>query len=299
MRTISFRKTLLATSIALTLGTAHVEAALVTNVLGTNTTYSTDSANFTMLAANGGVVGGTNNVEIVWGGGAYDASSDYTGPGTVSGYSVGCCGPNYGKWVQNNPDGIVTLNSTAPFFGHSWTAHEIQMFLPGSYSFDVTLGGGNPETGMLNMTVGAGQLGLHMLWDWGGDNNIDVAMVFDVNSAFGSGLLYSSSQVGTGWKITCDSGYTGTITKNCIYDGWPYGSAGAPTKNQVWMLASADGNGDGVMGIPMAAQGPFAGFNWNFSAFAPTAVPIPAAVWLFGSGLIGLVGAARRRRQGA
>ena len=32
-----------------------------------------------------------------------------------------------------------------------------------------------------------------------------------------------------------------------------------------------------------------------YSTFAPSAVPIPAAVWLFGSGLIGLIGIARRK----
>ena len=31
--------------------------------------------------------------------------------------------------------------------------------------------------------------------------------------------------------------------------------------------------------------------------FAPSAVPVPAAVWLFGSGLLGLVGVARRRKS--
>lgn len=35
----------------------------------------------------------------------------------------------------------------------------------------------------------------------------------------------------------------------------------------------------------------YAGFSIN----APTAVPVPAAVWLFGSGLLGLAGLARRR----
>lgn len=35
---------------------------------------------------------------------------------------------------------------------------------------------------------------------------------------------------------------------------------------------------------------------WNVS-FVPTTVPVPAAVWLFGSGLLGLVGVARRKKQ--
>jgi hypothetical protein len=78
-----------------------------------------------------------------------------------------------------------------------------------------------------------------------------------------------------------------------------------PTANQVWQLAAIDGNGDGVMGIPMAAGGPFAGFNAGFNASfesvtpdAP-AVPVPAAVWLLGSGLAGLAGIGRRKNKKA
>jgi len=63
---------------------------------------------------------------------------------------------------------------------------------------------------------------------------------------------------------------------------------------------------DGISGIRMD-NGPFPGFNANFdvaamtlSGFEPapvSAVPVPAAVWLFGSGLVGLVGVARRRKS--
>ena len=45
-----------------------------------------------------------------------------------------------------------------------------------------------------------------------------------------------------------------------------------------------DGNGDSVLGVI------YEGATVNVNA-----VPVPAAVWLFGSGLIGLVGIARRR----
>ena len=34
-----------------------------------------------------------------------------------------------------------------------------------------------------------------------------------------------------------------------------------------------------------------------YSTFAPSAVPIPAAAWLFGSGLVGLMGIARRNKR--
>jgi hypothetical protein len=55
------------------------------------------------------------------------------------------------------------------------------------------------------------------------------------------------------------------------------------------------------MGIPMSIGGPLPGFNininFNFNAnVAPVqqVIPVPAAVWLFGSGLLGLFGVACR-----
>jgi len=266
----TMRKAILASSITLSLGSVNAQAALVTNVFGPNT-WSTDSANFTVLSPNGGVVGsGANDVVMAWNGNAFNASSDYTGPGSIAN---------------------VTISSATPFFGHIWTAHDIQMFTPGSYSFDTTLGGGFPESGTLSATVGTGQLGMHLLWDWNGGLNMDIFVVFAQHTIFGSGLLYST-------EPKCSSNYTGTITKNCLDDSPNYGSAGAPTQNQMWMLASTDPDGDGIMGIPTAVGGPTAGFNYNFNAnLTANPVPAPAAVWLFGSGMISLLGMANRRKR--
>ena len=68
-----------------------------------------------------------------------------------------------------------------------------------------------------------------------------------------------------------------------------------------------DDPSDGVMavgsdGTPMATP-PFAGQTAAFSGVltctdcAPPEIPVPAAVWLFGSGLLGLVGVARRKAR--
>jgi len=74
---------------------------------------------------------------------------------------------------------------------------------------------------------------------------------------------------------------------------------GATTGIDVFMVWSSDGltsldtDGDGTPGARMV-DGPFPGFSANFTP--GPAVPIPAALWLFGSGLLGLVGIARRRK---
>ena len=276
----TMKMNIVASSVAMVLAAANAKATLVNagtppsppgcGTPETGLCWSTDSANFTMLTGGsygpGYMIGGTNDVRMDWNGYAYTSSSDYTGPGGVSN---------------------VTMSSTTPFLGHTWAAHDIQMFMPGSYSFNTALGGGNAESGTLTATVPTGDLGMHMLFDWNGNGNIDVFVVLAQNSVFGSGIANSANS---------NCGYNGNTppsVSNCLYDGPNYGSAGQPAGNKVWGLASVDGNGDGVMGIPMATGGPFAGFNANFNAFAP--VPAPAAVWLFSSGLLGLLGFARRK----
>ena len=101
---------------------------------------------------------------------------------------------------------------------------------------------------------------------------------------------------GTGSSATGTYNFTlgaGQVAMGILFD-WNT-AMGIPVLN----ILNADGSGvdidgDGVLGTKMAA-GPFVGSPVGFAG-APAAIPVPAAVWLFGSGLVGLVGVARRRK---
>ena len=118
----------------------------------------------------------------------------------------------------------------------------------------------------------------------------------------------------TEWDITLGNG---CVLGDCMNNGasgvMPLVADVTPNGNEY-----AQGDGFGIGGIPMA-DGPFAGNNANFDITSMTwassdaagsigpfcefgvcgtpEVPVPAAVWLFGSGLLGLVGVARRKKS--
>ena len=83
---------------------------------------------------------------------------------------------------------------------------------------------------------------------------------------------------------------TGSIS-NILFDNGPTFDPGATALVSISLdpaetVGFTSGSGD-IKVIP----------NSNYSLLiTPTAVPIPAAMWLFGSGLLGLVGMARRKK---
>lgn len=255
---MNVKKSILAAFVlgVLTIGASVTEAAQVSS--GYTFTGAGNVSNFTNLASIGFVADGTNDVTFTWDGTVFTSSSDYTGLGSVSNATIS--------------------SPTGTFIGHSVPifAHDVQIFGPGSYSFDTTLGGGNGESGTLTMNVGSGQFGMHMLLDWNTNDNMDVVNVWNLNSTFSNCGLVTNAAINCLW-----TGPTNTVGNNA---------------NTVFLLASTDNNGDGILGVPMATGGPFSGFNSNFNLQGTlTPVPVPAAFWLFGSGLLGLIGIARRK----
>jgi hypothetical protein len=124
-----------------------------------------------------------------------------------------------------------------------------------------------------------------------------------------------------GCSIGVDSNYADNTGGGCMGIGTS-GVLPLVTDTAVNGAEYAMGDGVGIGGNPMA-DGPFAGFNANFDVLsltmtnadagytiapncdfdpsgnlcAPPPIPVPAAVWLFGSGLLGLVGVARRKKS--
>lgn len=81
-------------------------------------------------------------------------------------------------------------------------------------------------------------------------------------------------------------------------------SIGLAATGPIIQFVTLDGpSADGIPGNPMCC-GPFPGFNATFGGVAtptdimPAApVPVPAAFWLFGSGMIGILGFMKRRKS--
>lgn len=205
-------------------------------------------SNFTMLDPAGSMVDGTNDVAYTW-----DGTTNTAVNGT-------------------NFNMTLASVSAHPFYGFPWSAHHIRVFGPGTYNFDTTCTIAQITAGVsacnnplpagqtkryLTMTVGAGQLGAHMLFDWNGNYNINVVNVWNQNAQ---------------WS------YPGTGTKNRLYNSVAWGGPAGYTVNPAttWKFVSTDNDGDGINGVGMV-NGPFQGFNANFNLGAGDSCLVAAA----------------------
>ncbi|MFC1589228.1 immunoglobulin-like domain-containing protein [Pseudomonadota bacterium] len=196
--------------------------------------------NFTMLNLNGDAIGGTNDVVMNWLNQTLNTSE-----------------------ADTNVNMTIATDGPTPFQSNVWYAHHVRVFEGGiggiTYTFDTTCTVAQVEAGesadctgnplpelqterYLSMTVGQGQFGAHMLFDWGVNSNIDVVIVWDQNAA---------------WTDPTGQG-------DALNDLWLDCCGAAPAVDTEWELVSTDVNGDGINGAPMV-DGAFVGFYANFN----------------------------------
>jgi hypothetical protein len=212
------KKTMISLAVAATFSSGVAQA------MGTPT-VTTLNNNFTMVGATNGNTGGTNDVTFSWDGTYRTAVSQELGG-------------------LNN----ATLSSPTAFAGKKWTAHHVNVYGPGTYTFyaDCASGGVasttyDPTCGLgvaQTLTVGAGQVGAHMLFNWSTSADIDVIVVWDMNKSW--------VQTGTVSPFNLSTNTAGN------------------TASTLWNGVSIDADGDTYNGAKMV-DGPFIGQSANFS----------------------------------
>ncbi|MGB5409374.1 MAG: Ig-like domain-containing protein, partial [Thiogranum sp.] len=169
--------------------------------------------NFTMLDGDGVTFGGTNDIVFTWDNTCYNSVAE----------------------ADAGPENMVMgSDSSFPFFGFPWFAHDIKVYCPGGpYTVDSCNAGVTPpDCGPLTFTVPADHLGGHILFDWNVTADIDVAIVWN-NSTGGT------------WQNVVPTGQ--------LYQG-PAGPT--PALDEFYEWISVDADGDGIPGIQFV-DGPF------------------------------------------
>ncbi len=185
----------------------------------------TTNNNFTMIDATGNTFGGTNDVHFTW---DCTMKTSVAASGQVSNATISSATP-------------------CPFFGFSWSAHDVAIYGPGTYTIYDGCPAGSPGCGMGNavtFTVGANEIAAHMLFDWNVSHDIDVVDVWQPNAVFAPSTMWT-------------------------------GACGTGNAAQVWDWMSKDWDLDGINGAGMT-DGPFAGSNANFNLMGKC--PTPCAI---------------------
>ncbi|MFK5949251.1 MAG: VPLPA-CTERM sorting domain-containing protein [Methylococcales bacterium] len=159
-------------------------------------------------------------------------------------------------------------------------------------------------TGVDGITIGTAQAGgsIDAGWTFGG--NAGEHLTLNGLSVTGTGNTASLDM--TGWTVFWNGGNidmgSGTATIDATDPANIIVTPNAGTQFAAITCGVDCTEGDSFT-LDYAANvptGAFAGFFYTLhlegTIGAPSAIPVPAAVWLFGSGLIGLAGVARRRK---
>lgn len=221
-------------------------ATQVTRSLVVGVAFTANDSNFTMINPGGFFVDGASDIQATWNGATYD-------PTTLPGMNPGA--PD----IPAADMALATVTPT-PFFSYYWIAHDVHVVTDGTYNIEtcpapinnqgIASDGsthclypdGSPKPTIMHVVVPPGQLGAHMLFDWGAEN----------------------ATTGCG-KANCNIDVFVVWAQNASFPGSPNGtSTNLCAKGEVWELASIDPDGDGIPGVQML-DGAFEHFNANFN----------------------------------
>ncbi len=183
--------------------------------LTVNITGGSANNNFTMLDGQNNLFGGANDVIFIWDG---TTKTSVTASGQVSN---------------------ATISSSCPVYGNTWSAHDVAIYGPGTYTVYTDCPAGSPGCGsgtQITFTVGAGEIGGHLLLNLGGATDVDIVNVWKPNAVFAPSPLFM-------------------------------GGCGSNSASTIWGWMSKDVNGAGINGYLMV-EGPFVGEFANFNLMA-------------------------------
>lgn len=228
-----------------------------------------------------------------------------------------------GMFTLQSNDGASTVSNTSlPHYYNQWDGYRTN--ISGTMHFDTTTGAGTATLvpfdflngftpaeafsmqlqAIGNGAGGPGSLVLgNMLFDWNYNTGIPVSIVWDMQGLLGA-LQNSGGAFTNGQVIDGTYGVTGA-TNGMMNGIYSMGTLAMATTGWNTTTCAGAGMGSAVSGcLPLIANtiggspipaGPFLGLNANFDLTSMTVVPVPAAAWLLGSGLLGLIGVVRRK----
>ena len=230
-----------------------------------------------------------------------------------------------GLFTILDPAGVALYNTSNPYYHDSSWDHGLRTQISGTMSINTRTGAGVATlspfnffnggemvySGMELQAIGGGLLLANMDYAWY-VNDTNVQIVLDASgliSALATGLPSVGSVMDQNYCATTGS-CTLPASDGIKRGGFPIGAVPIATSSynvngatgiSTTLAQLSLGADDGIGGSPMDS-GPFSNYSINLDLTSLTftavsSVPVPAAVWLFASGLVGLAGVARRRKS--
>ena len=214
-------------------------------------------------------------VQATGDGANYSANAVTTYSKTFTNTGAGALNYDVGFLVFN---GVIASNN---YFGDTLTDWTLA-----DYSADISVGGSSLwySTGTLSRPIGGVSSFTGTGTSLGGSYiSTSVAAAYSWNEYYGTVSFNLSPGASTEFKYVMSVATQGNIT--CI-----------PTSGGGEVGCTNSGPGS-AFSLPSQLGDPFTVGSPVITDVTTTVVPVPAALWLFGSGLLGLIGLARHRRM--